>query len=123
MMTETACDTITLTPLRLRMEEQLRIANLAETTCKSYIREIKQLAKHYDASPDEFDAEQVRKWYLGKIDLGLSPATTNVSFAALNFLYIDTLRWPDRVAGLRSRHEARQAAALHFGAGGRAPDP
>ncbi len=45
----------------------------------------------------------MRQWYLGRIDKGLSPGTTNVSFAALNFLYIDTLGWPDHVAGLRSR--------------------
>ena len=90
-MTETACDTNTVTPLRQRMEEQLRIANLAASTSKAYICEIKNLARYYDASPDELDAEQVRHWYLGRIDKGLSPGTTNVSFAALNFLYIDTL--------------------------------
>ena len=102
-MTGTACDTNTVTPLRQRMEEQLRIANLAASTSKAYICEIKNLARYYDASPDELDAEQVRQWYLGRIDKGLSPGTTNVSFAALNFLYIDTLGWPDHVAGLRSR--------------------
>ena len=83
-MTGTACDTNTVTPLRQRMEEQLRIANLAASTSKAYICEIKNLARYYDASPDELDAEQVRQWYLGRIDKGLSPGTTNVSFAALN---------------------------------------
>ncbi len=34
-MTETACDTNTVTPLRQRMEEQLRIANLAASTSKA----------------------------------------------------------------------------------------
>ena len=102
-MTETVCDVVSVPPLRQRMEDQLRIAGLAKSTGKSYIREIKNLANYYDASPDELDAEQVREWYLGKIDQGLGPATTNVSFAALNFLYIDTLGWPGHVAGLRSR--------------------
>ncbi len=38
-MTGTACDTNTVTPLRQRMEEQLRIANLAASTSKAYLNE------------------------------------------------------------------------------------
>ena len=90
-------------PLRQRMIDQMRIANLAESTRYAYVLEVEHLAKHYKASPADLDAEQVRAWVLTLIDRGLSPSSTNATLSALRFLYIDTLGCPDRVAGLRNR--------------------
>ena len=67
--TRQGCDAKRGSPLRRRMMDQMRIANLAENTCKAYILEIERLARHYEASP----AEQVRAWLLTQIDRGLSP--------------------------------------------------
>ena len=100
-MTGKAVAETTGTPLRQRMIDQMRIANLAESTCITYIGEIEHLAKHYNASPADLDADHLRAWVLSGIDRGLSPATTNVTVAALKFFYCDTLRCPERVAGLR----------------------
>ena len=93
----------TKSPLRQRMIDQMRIANLAESTRYAYILEIEHLAKHYKASPADLDAEQVRDWVLTLIDKGLSPSSTNATLSALRFLYVDTLGCPDRLAGLRNR--------------------
>ena len=61
-------------PLRQRMIDQMRIANLAESTRYAYVLEVEHLAKHYKASPANLDAEQVRAWVLTLIDKGRSPA-------------------------------------------------
>ena len=107
-MTENTCDANSVAPLRQRMIDQMRIANLAESTRITYIGEIEQLAKHYKASPAELDADHLRAWVLSGIDRGLSPATTNVTVAALKFFYRDTLGCPERVAGLRARKKPRK---------------
>ena len=99
-MTGKAVAETTGTPLRQRMIDQMRIANLAESTCITYIGEIEHLAKHYNASPADLDADHLRAWVLSGIDRGLSPATTNVTVAALKFFYCDTLGCPERVAVL-----------------------
>ena len=47
MMTEKATGGAKGSPLRQRMIEQMRIANLAESTQIAYLFEIERLAKHY----------------------------------------------------------------------------
>ena len=102
-MTARAHDRAQGSPLRQRMIEQMRIANLAESTQYSYLYEIERLAGHYKASSADLDAEQLRAWVPTLIDRGLGPATTNATLSALRFLYVETLGCPERVAGLRNR--------------------
>ena len=90
-------------PLRQRMIDQMRIANLAESTQHAYLFEVERMARHYATSPADLDGEQVRTWVLTLIDRGLSPSSTNATLSALRFLYIDTLGCPDRVTGVRNR--------------------
>ena len=82
MMTEKATGGAKGSPLRQRMIEQMRIANLAESTQIAYLFEIERLAKHYGTSPADLDAEQVRDWVLKLIDRGLSPSSTNSTLSA-----------------------------------------
>ena len=102
-MTEKATGAAKCSPLRQRMIDQMRIANLAASTQTAYLFEVERVAKHYGASPADLDAEQVRDFVLTLIDRGLSPATTNGTLSALRFLYVDTLGCPDRVAGVRNQ--------------------
>ena len=103
MMTEKATGGAKGSPLRQRMIDQMRIANLAESTQIAYLFEIERLAKHYGTSPADLDAEQLRDWVLKLIDRGLSPSSTNSTLSAFRFLYVETLGCPERVAGLRNR--------------------
>lgn len=107
-MTEKAADGTTGTLLRQKMLGQMRIAGLAERTQEIYVGEIEQLAKHYKASPADLDADQLTDWVLSGIERGLNPATTNITVAALKFLYADTLGCPERVTGLRARKRPRK---------------
>ena len=46
-------------PLRQRMIEQMRIANLAESTQSSYLFEVERLAKPYGTSPSSIARQMV----------------------------------------------------------------
>ena len=94
-------------PLRQRMIEQMRIANLAESTQSAYLFEVERLARHYGTSPADLDGEQLRDWVLKLIDRGLSPSSINSTLAAFRFLYVETLGCPERMAGLRNRKKPR----------------
>ena len=59
-MTGKRLDAAKGSPLRQRMIEQMRIANLAESTQSAYLFEIERLAGHYGVSPANLDAEQLR---------------------------------------------------------------
>ena len=107
-MTEKAADGTTVTPIRQKMIDQMRVAGLAETTQTRYIYEIEQLARHYMTSPADLDADQLRAWVLSCIERGLKPTTTNLTVSALKFLYVDTLGCPERVTGLRVRRKPRK---------------
>ena len=85
MMTGKAAGTAKGSPLRQRMIDQMRIANLAESTQIAYLFEIERLAKHYGTSPADLDGEQLRDWILKLIDRGLSPSSTNSTLAAFRF--------------------------------------
>ena len=102
MMTGKAAGTAKGSPLRQRMIDQMRIANLAESTQIAYLFEIERLAKHYGTSPADLDGEQLRDWILKLIDRGLSPSSTNSRLAAQVLLCRD--------AGLpRARGRAAQS--------------
>ena len=90
-MTGKALDGAKGTPLLQRMIEQMRIANLAESTQIAYLFEIERLAKHYGTSPADLDAEQLRDWVLRLIDRGVSPSSTNSTLAAFRFFFVETL--------------------------------
>ena len=83
-------------------------APVLDSTQSPYIGEIEHLANHYKASPADLDADQLRAWVLSGIERGLKPATTNVTVAALKFLYVDTLGCAERVTGLHARKKPRK---------------
>jgi integrase/recombinase XerD len=53
-----------MTPLRQRMTEELRLRNSSEETIRSYISSVERFARHYDQSPGQLSAEQVRSYLL-----------------------------------------------------------
>ena len=97
-----------LSPLRQKMMDQMRLANLAENTQVCYLREITCLARDCKAPPDRLSAEQIHAWLLAGVDRGLSPASTNMSLAALRYFYCRVLRRPELVEGLRQRKVPRR---------------
>jgi len=54
----------TMTPLRARMLEDMKLAGLAATTQEVYLQAVSALAKHYRRSPDRLTEEEVRRYLL-----------------------------------------------------------
>ena len=99
---------MTLAEAMHRVKEQMTMVNLAENTRKGYLLEIRRFFDHYGKSPAELGAEDVRDWIMTRIQSGLTPGSTNMTAAALRFLYRDALRRPEVVNGLRNQRIPRK---------------
>jgi len=49
-----------MSPLRMRMIEDMKLAGLAAGTQATYIDAVRRLAAHYRRSPDQLSDEEVR---------------------------------------------------------------
>lgn len=84
-----------MTPLRQKMEANLRLRNLAPGTIQEYLRCVARYARHFGRSPATLGADEARAFLLHLADLGRAPATRVVYHAALRFLYVETLGRPE----------------------------
>lgn len=83
--------TPTVSPLRQRMIEDMRLRKLAEKTQSQYIRAVRRLAAYLGRSPDTATAEDLRNFQLYLVDHGVSPITLNITITGLKFLFDVTL--------------------------------
>ena len=80
-----------MTPLRLRMIEDMKSAGLAPRTQAIYIDAVRRLAAHYRRSPDRLTEEEVRGYLLGLRDRGVALGSFKVYHGGIQFLYLRTL--------------------------------
>ena len=81
-----------MTELRRRMIRDLLLAGLVEGTRREYLRAVRQLAAYYMIRPDQLSERQVEDYILYvRDDLGVAKGTFDPMWAALKFLYINTL--------------------------------
>ena len=59
-----------MTPMRVRMIEDMRLAGLANRTQETYVQAVAGLAKHYRRSPEQLSEEEVRRYLLARQDQG-----------------------------------------------------
>ena len=86
-----------MTPLRKRMIEDMQLRGLSERTQTVYVLAVRQLAEHYDKSPDRISEEELRRYFLYLRNVKrFSPSTFNVALHGIKFLYRYTLKraWP-----------------------------
>ena len=55
---------VTMTPLRQRVLDDMRMRNLSPNTQDAYLRAIAAFAQHFGRSPDRLDATHVREYLL-----------------------------------------------------------
>ena len=113
--------TATVTPLRQRMLDDMRMRKLEPKTQAAYLRAVRKLAAFLERSPDTATAEDLRRFQLHLVDrrhLARSRSTPRIT--GLKFFFDVTL---DRAradgqdaAGARAAHAARRAQSR----GGRA---
>jgi site-specific recombinase XerD len=75
------------------MVEDMQLRGLAERTQDVYVFSIRQLAEHYDKSPDQVTEEELRQYFLYlKNDKQVSRSTSTIALCAIKFLFEHTLQ-------------------------------
>jgi len=86
-----------MTPLRKRMLEDMQLRGLSAGTQKAYLRAVRQLANHYNQSPDAISEEELRQYFLYlRNEKGIAHSTCKTAFCGIRFFYEHTLQreWP-----------------------------
>jgi len=85
-----------MSPLRMRMIEDMTLAGLATSTQAVYVEAVCKLATHYRRSPDDLNEEEVRSYLVGLRERGLARGSFKVNHYGIQFFYHHTLDrdWP-----------------------------
>lgn len=93
--------TPTITTLRQRMLDDMRMRQLASKTQSHYIRAVRQFAAFLGRSPDTADIEDLRRYQLHLVDHGISPVSLNAAITGLKFFFDVTLDRPELMAKMQ----------------------
>lgn len=91
-------NTQSISPLRQRMLDDMRMRKLSEKTQAHYVRAVRQFAKFLGRSPDTATAEDLRGFQLALVDQGVSSQSVNRTLTGLKFFYRITVAKPDILA-------------------------
>lgn len=91
-----------VSPLRLRMLEDMHMRQLSPKTQAAYIRAVYKLAAFTKKSPDTASAEDLRNFQLHLVDAGTSPITLNATISGLSFFFDVTLGRADVMSKMQS---------------------
>ena len=92
----------TVSPLRQRMLEDMRMRNLAPKTQAAYIRAVIRFGEFLGKSPHTASDEDLRRFQLHLVDAGSSPITLNATITGLTFLFGVTLDRAQAMAKMQS---------------------
>src|SRR5262249_13887138 len=87
----------TMTPLRQRFIDDLRLRNYAQRTIETYVYHLARFAKHFARSPDQLGAEHVRDFQLHLLSQRVSWSAFNQAVCALRFFFATTCGKSDLV--------------------------
>lgn len=97
-----------ISPLRQRMIEDMRMRKFGEKTQTHYLRAVRQFAKYLGRSPDTATTEELRNYQLYLVDNGTSPASLNAAICGLKFFFSITLDRPEVMAKMKPVHLPRK---------------
>ena len=82
-----------MTPLRLRMTEDMQVRHFSPRTQSAYLGQVSLFARHFGQSPALLGPEQIRDYQLFLTNhRKMAPSSIRVAVAALRFLYQVTLK-------------------------------
>jgi integrase/recombinase XerD len=90
-----------VSPLRLRMIEDMRMRKLAPKTQAAYIRSVRKFTQYLRRSPDSATVEDLRNYQLHLVDHGISAISLNAAITGLKFFFEITLGQPELMAGMQ----------------------
>lgn len=94
--------TSSVSPLRQRMLDVMRMRKLSPKTQMGYIRSVRQFAAYLKRSPDTATAEELRSYQLYMVDHGTSAVSINNALSGLKFLFEHTLDRPELMRKMQS---------------------
>ena len=100
--------TQSISPLRQRMIDDMRMRKLGAKTQSGYIRAVVQLSRFLDRSPFTATADDLRRYQLYLVDHGVSAITLNASITALKFFFEVTVRRGDVMDQMSTVHVPRR---------------
>jgi site-specific recombinase XerD len=121
---EFAMTTLSTTPLRQRMIEDMTARKLSSGTQKGHVRSCKRFAAFLERSPDTAGAEDIRRFQLHLSESAMSIGNRNRTMTGLRFLFRVTLRRldlaneiyhlrePQKIPLVMSPHEAKRLLAM-----------
>ena len=92
----------TVSPLRQRMIDDMRMRKLEVKTRTGYLRAVKKLAVFLARSPDTATVEDLRRFQLYLVDQGTSPITLNATITGLKFFFDVTLGRAELMAKMQT---------------------
>jgi site-specific recombinase XerD len=97
-----------ISPLRRRMIEDMTIRKVGPKTQAGYIRAVKNFADFLGRSPDQANAEDIRRYQLHLASSGLGVPSVNAAMTALRFFFKVTLRRGDITEDIVFAREPRR---------------
>ena len=93
--------TATVSPLRQRMTDDMRMRKFQPKTQAAYLRAVAKLATFLKRSPDTATTDDLRRFQLHLVDDGTSPITLNATISGLKFFFDVTLNHPELMSRMQ----------------------
>jgi len=100
--------TQTLSPLRQRMIDDMRMRKLSPKTQSGYLRTVIRFSIWLGRSPDTATAEELRRYQLYLVEHGMSAISLNVTITGLTFFFKSTLDHPELMRHMHPVREPRK---------------
>ena len=97
-----------ISPLRQRMIEDMRMRKLSPMTQTAYIRAVKNFTLFLDRSPDTASSEDLRQYQLHLVEQEISSGNLNATITGLRFFFGTTLERPEAMAKMSHVYEPRK---------------
>ena len=81
-----------MSELHDKLAGDLRLRGLARKTEIGYVQAVQRLERHCGKPADELTAEEVRAYFLHRVDQGMAASTLNVEICATKYLFEQTLK-------------------------------
>lgn len=97
-----------ISPLRRRMIEDMNVRGFVPKTQQCYIRAVREFTAFFGRSPDQAEAEDIRRYQVHLRDRGTSTSSMNAAVSGLRFFFAVTLDRPAVVARMTTVREPRK---------------
>ncbi len=101
-----------ISPLRLRMTEDMTVRGFTASTQRGYIAAVRDFTAFFGHSPDQANAEDLRRFQLQMRSAGASATTMNAAVSALRFFFGVTLGRGDAEAGMTTVRRPRRLPVI-----------